>query len=150
MVISVARITKTTKTNKTKVVAVPATPTQREIGLGKIYVEDEHQLEMIWNVKQFEDLLQRKIGMDAVDYFRWFLEDFKDSFRGDGTCSIECDKLYSMQEGYERCIKDALEVIDINLNRTPEARKKRKSAKWKDASDIDFLFEIEEILKGAL
>lgn len=117
------------------------------LGVGRVYVEDEKQLEYIDGIERFYDLLERKIGRDAVDYLKEFLDDFQQKKIDNGICVGECDALYKQQEHYETAIKDALEIIDERFNRHPKRKKKADFSTW---SATDFFYKIEEILNGAL
>lgn len=115
------------------------------IGEDRIWLEDEGRFELIDNTGRFEDLLECKIGHDAAEYFRRNSvsdDDDDDEYK---ECHGECDKVYETQEYYEDAIRNALEIIDIRLNR------KKKNKKYKnDMTDVDYFYIIEEILKGVL
>lgn len=70
----------------------------------KIWIGDE--LFIVDCPESFARILEEKLGPDAAEYFRdcAVCEDSFDEY----DCPGECDRLYDMQEGYERAINDAL------------------------------------------
>ena len=79
------------------------------IELAGIYIEGEGFIR-VENEERFARVLEERLGQDAADMFRQLqaqgLDDFRDK------CCGECDRLYEMQEEYERTIQEALELLD--------------------------------------
>lgn len=84
--------------------------------------QSKPELAIVTCPEEFARLLEERLGRDAADYFRDRMIEAEDSAcSGDETC--ECDRLYRIQESYQRAISDALDDLD-------EARLRKMGEPW--------------------
>ena len=84
--------------------------------MDSLYIHDE--LFFVTDEEAFARLLESQLGHEAANAFRNFCSEAE--YDKDG-CDGECDRLYSMQEEYERGIHDALEILSTVEGKTTDA-----------------------------
>ena len=98
--------------------------------MDSLYIHDE--LFFVTDVEDFARLLEKELGHEAATTFRGFCNDAEYDKEG---CDGECDRLYEVQETFERGIQDALDILS-----TVEGKK----------TDAAALERVRECLEGLI
>lgn len=98
--------------------------------MDSLYIHDE--LFFVTDEEAFARLLESQLGHEAAEAFRNFIGETMYDKEG---CDGECDRMYSMQEDFERGIQEALDILS-----TVEGKKT-------DATALD---RVRECLEGLI